>query len=66
MPNPIVHWELNADDAGKAQDFFAEMFDWHVDTNNPVNYGLVDTHTDNGIGGGIHHDDDAPKGISFM
>lgn len=24
MPNPIVHWELNAEDAGKAQDFFAK------------------------------------------
>ena len=34
-----------------------------MDTNNPVNYGLVDTHTENGIGGGIHHEDDAPKGI---
>lgn len=65
MPNPIVHWELNADDAKKAQEFYGKLFDWHVDANNPMDYGMVDTHTEHGINGGIHHSADAPKGVTI-
>ena len=65
MPNPIVHWELNTDDAKKAQEFYGKLFDWHVDTSNPMDYGMVDTHTEHGINGGIHHSADAPKGVTI-
>ena len=65
MPNPIVHWELNADDPGKAQEFFSKLFGWNVDANNPMNYGIVNTNTENGINGGIHHSDEAPKGVTI-
>lgn len=63
MSNPIVHWELNADDSDKAQEFFSKLFDWKVDANNPMNYGLVQTNTGRGIDGGIHHSEEAPKGV---
>ena len=54
MANPVVHFELNARDAKKEQKFFADLFDWHVDTNNPQGYGMIDTHSNgNGIGGGV-------------
>ena len=53
MPNPIVHWEIQTDNTEKVQEFFAKLFDWHVDTDNPYNYGMVDTHADGGINGGI-------------
>lgn len=53
MPNPVVHWEIQSENPGKVQDFFAKMFDWHIDANNPMNYGMVDTHTQEGINGGI-------------
>ncbi len=52
MPNPVVHFEIGAKDAKKAQKFYADLFGWHVDANNPMNYGLVDTHS-KGINGGI-------------
>jgi uncharacterized protein len=65
MPNPIVHWELNADDAKGAQDFYSKLFDWHVDASNPMGYGLVDSHTENGINGGIHHAAEMPKGVTI-
>ena len=65
MPNPIVHWELNADDAKKAKEFYGKLFDWHLDSNNPMDYGMVDTHTERGINGGIHHSADAPKGVTI-
>ena len=53
MPNPVMHWEIQTKNPEKVQKFFAELFDWHVDPNNPMNYGFVDTHTEEGINGGI-------------
>ena len=41
--------QLNADDAKEAQDFYSKLFDWHMDANNPMKYGMVDSHTENGI-----------------
>ncbi|MSQ32847.1 MAG: VOC family protein [Dehalococcoidia bacterium] len=53
MPNPVVRFEIGAKDAKKAQKFYADLFGWHVDANNPMNYGVVDTHAKGGINGGI-------------
>lgn len=52
MPNPVVHFEVLGKDVKKSQEFYANLFGWHVDANNPMNYGIVDTH-DEGINGGI-------------
>ena len=52
MPNPVVHWEVTGQDAKRLQDFYTNLFDWHVDADNPMNYGLVDTHAEGGINGG--------------
>ena len=53
MPNPVVHWEITGKNAKRLQDFYANLFDWHVDNNNPMEYGMVDTHAEGGINGGI-------------
>jgi uncharacterized protein len=54
MPNPVVHWEIMSSTNGKRlQEFYANLFGWKVDTNNPMDYGLVDTETSRGIPGGI-------------
>lgn len=45
MPNPIVHWEIQSNKPEEIQQFYGKLFDWHIDTNNPMNYGLVDTHS---------------------
>ena len=44
MPDPVVYWEIIGKDAKKLQEFYGKLFDWHVDTNNPMDYGMVDTH----------------------
>ena len=62
MPNPIVHWELNTKDANKTKEFLVNLFGWHVDSSNPMDYGMIDTHSEKGINGGIHDFDEAPKG----
>lgn len=58
MGLPVVHFEVLAKDAAAMRSFYSQLFDWKVDTNNPVNYGVV-LREDNlspdgvGIGGGI-------------
>ncbi len=53
MPNPVTHFEIIGKDGKKLQDFYGKLFGWHIDANNPMQYGMVDTHTEKGIGGGI-------------
>jgi predicted enzyme related to lactoylglutathione lyase len=53
MGAPVVHFEINARDGKKAQAFYADLFGWNIDANNPMAYGLVDTGLKKGINGGI-------------
>ena len=53
MPNPVVHFEIRSSGSDELQRFYTDLFDWHVDASNPMNYGLVDTRTGKGINGGI-------------
>ena len=66
MPNPVIHWEILAKDAKKLHDFYGNLFDWKVDANNPMEYGLVDTGTERGINGGIPLDDSTQKVRIFV
>ena len=62
MPNPVVHFEIQTQEPQKVQKFFADLFDWHVDADNPMSYGIVDTHA-GGINGGIGPAQGANPGI---
>ena len=42
MANKVVHFEIAGQDAKKLQDFYSKLFDWNVDANNPMEYGMVD------------------------
>lgn len=56
MPNPVVHWEIMANDKSKGQElqrFYSELFGWKIDANNPYDYGQVDTQTERGINGAV-------------
>ncbi len=54
MGNPVVHFEIQTKNPGKVQKFYSDLCGWKVDTNNPQNYGIVDTASDGkGINGGI-------------
>ena len=57
----VVHWEIQARDPAKQQQFFAELFSWKVDANNPMNYGMVAAAGEKTIGGGIGPMNDGPK-----
>jgi predicted enzyme related to lactoylglutathione lyase len=54
MGNPVVHFEIGVTDDKAAQKFYADLFGWKIDANNPMSYGIVDSDSPGqGIGGGI-------------
>ena len=60
MPQPVVHFEINARDSAKITGFYTSLFGWTVDANNPMNYGLTMTRDgETGIDGGIYQQGDA-------
>ena len=52
MPNPVVHFEIGASDSAALRRFYSQAFDWTINADNPMQYGLVETGGE-GIGGGI-------------
>lgn len=52
MPRPVTHFEIHGKDGKQLQDFYAKLFDWSIDANNPMNYGMVAA-AGQGIGGGV-------------
>jgi hypothetical protein len=50
--NPIGWWEITGKDAGKTQKFYADLFGWNIDANNPMKYGMV-MGEGHAVGGGI-------------
>ncbi len=64
MGMPVVHFEVIGRDGTRLQSFYGELFDWRIDAENPMNYGMVakeDNRSEDGtgIGGGIG---EAPEG----
>ena len=53
MGAAVVHFEITTRDTKRAQDFYGTMFDWTIDANNPLHYGIVHTGLKTGIAGGI-------------
>jgi predicted enzyme related to lactoylglutathione lyase len=56
MGQPVVHFEVVGKDGDKLKGYYAEMFDWEVNDDNPMKYGLVEAAEGSvgpGIAGGI-------------
>jgi predicted enzyme related to lactoylglutathione lyase len=58
MGQPVVHFEVIGKDGEKLRSYYSELFEWEIDDNNPMNYGVVqrdgNVSPDGiGIGGGI-------------
>lgn len=62
MGNPVTWFEITGRDGAKLQAFYSELFDWKMDTNNPANYGVVDT--GGAIGGGVGATTDGSAGAT--
>ena len=58
MGRPVVHFEIVGKDAPALQSFYSELFEWEIDADNPMGYGIMSREGNvdadgRGIGGGI-------------
>jgi predicted enzyme related to lactoylglutathione lyase len=58
MGQAVVHFEVVGKDGEALQKFYGDLFDWKVDSDNPMNYGMVSgddnsSKMGSGIGGGV-------------
>jgi uncharacterized protein len=58
MGQPVVHFEITGKDGKALSAYYSQLFDWNIDANNPMGYGIVDREQNLnpdgiGIGGGI-------------
>lgn len=51
MGNPVVHFEVIGKDGKALKSFYQQVFAWEIDSDNPMEYGMVNT--GDGISGGI-------------
>ncbi len=61
MAHPVAWFEIHGKDGAKLSSFYQSLFGWKVDSNNPMNYGMIDTGAGEGaIGGGITSGEESP------
>jgi predicted enzyme related to lactoylglutathione lyase len=56
MGQPVVHFEVIGADSERLRSYYSELFGWKIDTDNPLNYGVVERNLNAdgvGIGGGV-------------
>ncbi|MFL5840111.1 MAG: VOC family protein [Thermoleophilaceae bacterium] len=58
MGQPVVHFEVIGKDGAKLQQYYADLFGWEIDAENPMNYGIIQREGNVnsegvGIGGGV-------------
>ena len=56
MTRPLGHFEIRVRDPARLREFYASLFGWKIDANNPMKYGVVKTGSapGGGIDGGIY------------
>ena len=66
MAHPVVHFEIAGKDGKKLQEFYGKLFDWKIEVDPAMNYGMVDTGGEGGINGGIFQaPPEAPAYLTF-
>ena len=64
MGAPITHVEINTKESKKLQDFYSKLFDWKINADNAMNYGIVDNGGE-GINGGVGQTPDGSSHLTF-
>ena len=64
MDSPIVHFEIMGGSERELEKFYAALFGWKIDSNNPMKYGVVDTGRPDRITGGVGASHDGGKRVT--
>ena len=66
MRNPVVHFEIQADDLARQKPFDADLFGWDMGpATSPFSYSMVDTGPEAGTRGSIREAASGPRGLTF-
>jgi predicted enzyme related to lactoylglutathione lyase len=60
----VTHFQILSKRPDESQRFYAELFDWKISRDNPLDYRVIDTGAGRGIEGGIWPC--PPEGHSFV
>lgn len=66
MGKPVVHFEIHGKNSEGLFRFYAEIFGWTVDANNPLKYGMVETQAGKGIAGGMCASEMGPTVLVYI
>ena len=65
MGAPVIHFEIMGGQGDQLEKFYAELFGWKIDSNNPMKYGMVDTGGgQGGINGGVGPEQDGGRRVT--
>ncbi len=64
MTQPVIHFEVVGPDGKALQDYYSSLFDWKINADNPMNYGMVEPGK-NGIAGGVTASQDGKPAVTF-
>jgi predicted enzyme related to lactoylglutathione lyase len=64
MTQPVIHFEVLGPDAKALQDYYSSLFDWKINADNPMNYGMVEP-GQGGIAGGVGGSPDGKPAVTF-
>lgn len=66
MGAAVVHFEIMGGKGVELEKFYSELFNWKINSNNPLKYGVVDTDSGSvGINGGVGGSHDGNKRVSI-
>ncbi len=63
MSSPLVHIEVTGRDGEKLKAFFSDLFGWEVNSDNPMNYGMIGLGSQ--VAGGIGAATEGPGAAMF-
>jgi predicted enzyme related to lactoylglutathione lyase len=61
---PVVQFQILSKNPDRTAEFYTSLFDWKVNSDNPLGYRRLNTNSDHGIQGGIWPS--PPEGHSFV
>jgi uncharacterized protein len=65
MGAPVVHFEIIGGKENQLEKFYSQLFGWKINSNNPLEYGLVDTGGGpGGINGGVSANQEGTNRVS--
>ena len=66
MGAPVVHFEIMGGEGTQLESFYAELFGWKINSDNPMKYGVVETGSGpEALNGGVGPSHDGAKRVSI-